>query len=261
MFINIVRPVGSGWTIGVDLLGNSSTVSGRSCPEGRWAGAIVSFGTSYFRARFTSFHAHASLIFYYFSVLFHSYCSYEQVFGKHSCMSSSFPIVILNDTSFFSDSATASVQKRIGARWRHSQCTSNPVSTKLNLLNEFHWIFPYLIKCLNIMFITIVINNRRMTVEAARKSREPWGICNWMGFTWPFLLGPVFFWPPSRALVVITRSGVWCDWGNCKKGARRRCRKSRRRCRVYGLSGVCLLIVCMLSDLTWLPLLGGGRKS
>ena len=32
--------------------------------------------------------------------------------GKHSCMSS-FPIVILNDTSFFSDSATTSAQKRI----------------------------------------------------------------------------------------------------------------------------------------------------
>ena len=35
MFINIVLPVGSGWTIGVDLLGNSSTVSGSSDPVGR----------------------------------------------------------------------------------------------------------------------------------------------------------------------------------------------------------------------------------
>ena len=35
MFINIVPPGDSGWTIGVDLLGNSSTVSGRSDPGGR----------------------------------------------------------------------------------------------------------------------------------------------------------------------------------------------------------------------------------
>ena len=37
--------------------------------------------------------------------------------------------------------------------------------------------------------------------------------------------------------------------------------KSFRRLEVYGLRGVCWMIVCVLSDLTWLPLLGGGRKS
>ena len=35
MFINIVAPEGSGWTIGVDKLGNSSTVSGRRDPGGK----------------------------------------------------------------------------------------------------------------------------------------------------------------------------------------------------------------------------------
>ena len=40
-------------------------------------------GTSFFRARFTSFHAHASLlIFFSFSVFFHSCCFHAQVFGK-----------------------------------------------------------------------------------------------------------------------------------------------------------------------------------
>ena len=30
---------------------------------------------------------------------------------------------------------------------------------------------------------------------------------------------------------------------------------------VYGLRGKCLMILCVLSDLTRLPILGGGRKS
>ena len=37
--------------------------------------------------------------------------------------------------------------------------------------------------------------------------------------------------------------------------------KSRLRCQVYELGDVCWMIVCVLSDLTWLPLLGGGKKS
>ena len=36
--------------------------------------------------------------------------------------------------------------------------------------------------------------------------------------------------------------------------------KSRLRCQVYA-KGYMLMIVCVLSDLTWLPLLGRGRKS
>ena len=46
---------------------------------------VLAFGTSFFcRARFTSFHPHASFLtsFFYFFVLFHSSCSHAQVFGK-----------------------------------------------------------------------------------------------------------------------------------------------------------------------------------
>ena len=40
-------------------------------------------------------------IFVCFIILFHSCCSHARVFGKHSCISSPFPIAILNDTCFF----------------------------------------------------------------------------------------------------------------------------------------------------------------
>ena len=36
-----------------------------------------------------------------FFILFHSCCSHARVLGKHSCMSSTFPIAILNGTFFF----------------------------------------------------------------------------------------------------------------------------------------------------------------
>ena len=43
-----------------------------------------SIGTSFFRARFASFHTHASLLVFFicFFVLFHSCCSHARVFGK-----------------------------------------------------------------------------------------------------------------------------------------------------------------------------------
>ena len=48
--------------------------------------------------------------------------------------------------------------------------------------------------------VKVALGNRGMTVEAARqraKDRNEWRalvyICNLMSFTWPFLLGPVFF--------------------------------------------------------------------
>ena len=53
--------------------------------------------------------------------------------GKHSCMSFSFPIVILNDTSFFSDSATTKCTKGNSVRdGDTSPSTSNALPTKLN---------------------------------------------------------------------------------------------------------------------------------
>ena len=72
MFINIVPPGGSGWTICVDKLGNSSTVLRRS-----------------------------------------------ECLGKHSCMSTTFPIVILNDTSFFPTVQLQVHKRESGVRWRH----------------------------------------------------------------------------------------------------------------------------------------------
>ena len=41
--------------------------------------------------------------------------------------------------------------------------------------------------------VKVALGNRGMTVEADRKSGEPWYICNPMNFT--FLLGTVFFRP------------------------------------------------------------------
>ena len=65
-----------------------------------------------------------------------------------------------------------------------------------------------------------------------------------------FCLVLCFFGPPSRDLVVITWKGAGCcymiGWD--------------KRCQVYGPRGVCWWL-CVLSDLTWLPHLAGGRKS
>ena len=50
--------------------------------------------------------------------------------------------------------------------------------------------------------VNVILGNRGMMVEAAwqclkdrihRKEWEPWYICDWMSFTWQFLLGTVFF--------------------------------------------------------------------
>ena len=55
------------------------------------------------RACCTFFHTHASLlcVFVCLIVLFHSCCPMRECLGKHSCMSSPFPIAILNGTSSF----------------------------------------------------------------------------------------------------------------------------------------------------------------
>ena len=58
--------------------------------------------------------------------------------GKHSCMSFSFPLVILNDTSLF-PTVQLQVHKKNSLRdGDTSQCTSNPVSTKLTLALAIH---------------------------------------------------------------------------------------------------------------------------
>ena len=83
--LTLLPPGGSGWTIGVDQLKKLSTVWGQSDPGRRSIGLSYSLGLwdLSFCARFTSFHAHASLLtFFSFFVLLHSCCSHEQVFVK-----------------------------------------------------------------------------------------------------------------------------------------------------------------------------------
>ena len=117
----ILSPPGdSGWTVGVDQLRNSSTVSRR---------AIVQvFGTSFFRASFTSFYAHASLLaFFSFSVLFHFCCSHAQVFGK--TLVHEFLISYSHTERYLisSDSATTSAHCVFLAKNQKQLCTSKPV--------------------------------------------------------------------------------------------------------------------------------------
>ena len=65
-----------------------------------WLGSDRPAGL-FFSARFTCFRSHASLLtcFCYFA-LFHS-CFMRECLGKHSCMSYTFPIAVLNGTCFF----------------------------------------------------------------------------------------------------------------------------------------------------------------
>ena len=86
------------------------------------------------------------------------------------------------------------------------------------------------------------------------KRGRPWCIIEWVSrglIAWPCVLSdrpPVLWWlSPGEGWAAVT----WCGWEKLEKG---------RRCLVYELRGVCWWL-CVLSDLTWLPLLGGGRKS
>ena len=74
-----------------------------------------------------------------------------------------------------------------------------------------------------------------------------------------FCLALCSFGPPSRALVVTTWKGVVVQLHgiNCKKGATTEYRSSGVQYMGYGV----YLEDCVLSDWTWLPLIGGGRKS
>ena len=62
---------------------------------------LIGWQDFFFRASFTFFHTIASILTFCFFVLFHSYCSHSECLGKHSCMSSSSPIVIPNGHCFF----------------------------------------------------------------------------------------------------------------------------------------------------------------
>ena len=85
-----------------------------------------------------------------------------------------------------------------------------------------------------------------------------------MSFTGPFLLGPVFFWTalPCSGGFHIERGGMPLHdvvGINCKKGATTENQGSAIK---YMAKGVYLDdCVCILSDLTLLPLIGVERKS
>ena len=84
-----------------------------------------------------------------------------------------------------------------------------------------------------------------------------------MSFSRPYLLGTVFFWtalPYSR--------GYHLDMGGMPLHEavgiivkRAQLLNIKAQMSSIWAKGCMLLIVCVLSDLTWLPLLGGGRKS
>ena len=118
--------------------------------------------------------------------------------------------------------------------------------------------------------VMVALENRGMTVEAAwpyAKDRKEWRplvhnyVTKWVSscrFAWPFAFSDrllVLWWlSPGEGWYDVT----WCGWNKLLKG--RNYWNWRRQCHVYGLRGVCQMIVCVLSDLTWLPFLGGGRE-
>ena len=117
--------------------------------------------------------------------------------------------------------------------------------------------------------VKVALGNRGMTVEAERqcakdrKEWRAWYLFNWMSFTRLFLLCPVFFRTtlPCSGGYHLERGGMPLHGAvgiHCKKGAATENQDSVVK---YVLRNVCLMIVCVLSHLTWLPVLFGGRKS
>ena len=92
----------------------------------------------------------------------------------------------------------------------------------------------------------------RDNARTTRKRGEPWYICNWISFTQPSLLGPVFFWTalPCSGGYHMERGGMPLHDAvgiNCKKGCNYW--KSRLSCQVYGL--MVYLDDCVCFYLTW----------
>ena len=98
--------------------------------------------------------------------------------------------------------------------------------------------------------------------ERSERVESP-GTCNWISFTWLFCLALCSFGPPSLALVIITWIGMGCRYmmrmGDIVKKAQ--LLKIKAQVSSIWAKGCMLKIVCVLSDLTWLLLLGGERKS
>ena len=107
--------------------------------------------------------------------------------------------------------------------------------------------------------VQLALGNRGMTVEAVRSLRERW---ERVSRRKDRRAVPMFFRTALRALVVITWRGVGCRYmmrlgWTVKRG---QLLKIKRVSSMW-VKGCMLMIVCVLSELTWLPLLSGGRKS
>ena len=104
---------------------------------------------------------------------------------------------------------------------------------------------------------------QRVNERKIGKSGEPWYICNWKSFTRPFCFALCSFGPPYRALVVITCRGVRYRYMMRLGWTVKRAQllKSKALMSSIWASECMLMMLCVLSDLTWLPILGGGRKS
>ena len=92
-------------------------------------------GTLFFPGRFTfSILTPLFLPFsFVFFILFHSCCSHmRDCLGKYSCMSSTFPIAILDDTCNFFDSATTVVHNGNPVRYGRNTDAVVNLNTKLN---------------------------------------------------------------------------------------------------------------------------------
>ena len=101
--------------------------------------------------------------------------------------------------------------------------------------------------------VKVALGNRGMKVEAARqcakigKSGEPWFISNWMSFmqlSWLCVLSespPMPWWlSPGEGRDAVT----WCGWYKLEICVNYW--KSRRKCQVYGLRGVCSMIMSVI---------------
>ena len=106
--------------------------------------------------------------------------------------------------------------------------------------------------------VNVALGNRGMTVEAARqcaKDRKAWRalyICNWMSFTWPFLLGTVFF------RTAVPRSGGYhLEWGgmplhDAVDQTVKRSQLLKIKAQVSSIwSKTCILMIVCVSYLTW----------
>ena len=134
MFINIGPPRGLWMDYRCKLVRKFIHCIGAQLPRGK-IGLSYSLGLQDFIFSCSLFFFACSsilLIFFSFSVLFQSCCSYAQVYGKTLVHELSFPIVILNDTSFFRQCNYKCSKENSVRDGNTSQCTSNPVSTKLN---------------------------------------------------------------------------------------------------------------------------------